>query len=200
MRFFRGNTEFCDFGESWDSCKTAIKNVGVVKPGAIVYPFQETMSSPTNEIKARAKLPSMPFPYLVTLLILLSFVLFRKHSGLVGHNLCGTRRRVKWHVQKCAGRWAFLHRKSRLRHSLIPKFFVRGGTPSRSPRSGLQPRFGLRPQWISLQLIFHDLMSGKFMKRIFPVRNYCGTITNVNFLVNFCAPPWHKSVSVLKKS
>jgi hypothetical protein len=37
-----------------------------------MYPFQETMSkqSPTNEIKARAKLPSMPFPYLVTLLIL----------------------------------------------------------------------------------------------------------------------------------
>jgi hypothetical protein len=43
----------------------------------IVYPFQETMSSPTNEIKVRAKLPSMPFPYLVTLLILLLFVLFR---------------------------------------------------------------------------------------------------------------------------
>jgi hypothetical protein len=38
---------------------------------AIVYPFQEIMSSPTNEIKASAKLPSMPFPYLVTLLILL---------------------------------------------------------------------------------------------------------------------------------
>jgi hypothetical protein len=46
------------------------------------------MSSPTNEIKARAKLLSMPFPYLVTLLILLPFVLFRKHSGLVRHNLC----------------------------------------------------------------------------------------------------------------
>jgi hypothetical protein len=44
--------------------------------------------SPSNEIKARAKLPSMPFPYLVTLLILLPFVLFRKHSGLVRHNLC----------------------------------------------------------------------------------------------------------------
>jgi hypothetical protein len=43
---------------------------------------------PTNEIKARAKFPSMPFPYLVTLLILLMFVLFRKHSGLVRHNLC----------------------------------------------------------------------------------------------------------------
>jgi hypothetical protein len=40
------------------------------------------MSSPTNEIKASAKLPSMSFPYLVTLLILLLFVLFRKHSGL----------------------------------------------------------------------------------------------------------------------
>jgi hypothetical protein len=94
---------------------------------AIVYPFQETMSWPTNEIKARAKLPSMPFPYyLVTLLILLPFILFRKHSGLVRHNLCGARRRVKWHVRKCAGRWAFLHRKSHLRHSLIPKFFVRG--------------------------------------------------------------------------
>jgi hypothetical protein len=52
-----------------------------------VYPSQETRSSPTNEIKARAKLPSMPFP-LVTLLILLPFVLFRKHSGLVRHNLC----------------------------------------------------------------------------------------------------------------
>jgi hypothetical protein len=52
-----------------------------------VYPFQETISSPTNEIKARAKLPSMPFPYLVALLILLPFVLFRKHSGLVRHNL-----------------------------------------------------------------------------------------------------------------
>jgi hypothetical protein len=38
---------------------------------AIVYPFQETMSS-TNEIKARAKL----LPYLVTL----PFVLFRKLS------------------------------------------------------------------------------------------------------------------------
>jgi hypothetical protein len=72
-------------------------------------------SSPTNEIKARAKLPSMPFPYLVTLLILLPFVLFRKHSGLVRHNLCGARRRVKWCGRKCAGRWAFLHRKSRLR-------------------------------------------------------------------------------------
>jgi hypothetical protein len=48
------------------------------------------MSSPTNEIKASAKLPSMPFPYLVTLLILLPFFLFRKHSGLVRHNLCGT--------------------------------------------------------------------------------------------------------------
>jgi hypothetical protein len=35
------------------------------------------MSSPTNEIKALAKLPSMPFPYLVTLLILLPFFLFR---------------------------------------------------------------------------------------------------------------------------
>jgi hypothetical protein len=46
------------------------------------------MSSPTNEIKARAKLPSIPFPYLVTLLILLPFVLFRKHSGLVRYNLC----------------------------------------------------------------------------------------------------------------
>jgi hypothetical protein len=46
-----------------------------------VHPFQETMS--WNEIKARAKLPSMPFPYLVMLLILLPFVLFRKHSGLV---------------------------------------------------------------------------------------------------------------------
>jgi hypothetical protein len=54
---------------------------------AMVYPFEETMSSPTNEIKARAKLPSMPFPYLVTLLILLPFVLFRKHSGLVRNNL-----------------------------------------------------------------------------------------------------------------
>jgi hypothetical protein len=52
---------------------------------AIVYPFQETMSSPTNEINARAKLPTMPFSYLATLLILL-FVLFRKHSGLVRHN------------------------------------------------------------------------------------------------------------------
>jgi hypothetical protein len=40
-----------------------------------MYPFQETMSSPTNEIKASAKLPSMPF--LVTLLILLPFILFR---------------------------------------------------------------------------------------------------------------------------
>jgi hypothetical protein len=57
-----------------------------------MYPFQETMSSPTNEIKACEKLPSMPFPYLVTLLILLPFVLFRKHSGLVRHNLCGARR------------------------------------------------------------------------------------------------------------
>jgi hypothetical protein len=84
------------------------------------------MSSPTNEIKARAKLLSMPFPYLVTLLILLPFFLFRKHSGLVRHNLCGARRRVKWRVRKCAGRWTFLHRKSRLQHSLIPKFFVRG--------------------------------------------------------------------------
>jgi hypothetical protein len=46
------------------------------------------MSSPTNEIKASAKLPSMPFPYLVTLLILLPFVLFRSHSRLVRHNLC----------------------------------------------------------------------------------------------------------------
>jgi hypothetical protein len=53
-----------------------------------VYPFQETMSSPTSEIKAHAKLPSMRFPYLVTLLILLPFVLFRKHSGLFRHNLC----------------------------------------------------------------------------------------------------------------
>jgi hypothetical protein len=47
-----------------------------------MHPFRETMSPPTNKIKARAKLPSMPFPYLVTLLILLPFVLFRKHSGL----------------------------------------------------------------------------------------------------------------------
>jgi hypothetical protein len=52
------------------------------------------MSSPANEIKAHAKLPSMPFPYLVTLLILLPFFLFRMHSGLVRHNLCGARRRV----------------------------------------------------------------------------------------------------------
>jgi hypothetical protein len=50
------------------------------------------MSSPTNEIKASAKLPSMPFLYLVTLLILLPFVLFRKHSGLVRHIRCGARR------------------------------------------------------------------------------------------------------------
>jgi hypothetical protein len=78
------------------------------------------MSSLTNVIKARAKLTSMQFPYLVTLLILLPFILFCKHSGLVQHNLCGARRRVKWHIRKCAGRWAFLHRKSHLRRSLIP--------------------------------------------------------------------------------
>jgi hypothetical protein len=45
------------------------------------------MSSPTNEIKACAKLPSMPFPYWVTLLILLPFVLFRKHSGIVRYGI-----------------------------------------------------------------------------------------------------------------
>jgi hypothetical protein len=49
-----------------------------------VYPFQETVSSPTNKIKARTKLPSMPFPYLVTLLILLPFVLFPRF-GLRPH-------------------------------------------------------------------------------------------------------------------
>jgi hypothetical protein len=88
----------------------------------------------------------MPFPYLVTLLILLPFVLFRKHSELVRHNLCGARRRVKWRVRKCAGRWAFLHRISRLRRSLIPTFFVRRGTPpSRSPSSGLRPSVRTAP-------------------------------------------------------
>jgi hypothetical protein len=58
----------------------------------------------------------------VMLLILLPFVLFRRHSGLVRHNLCGARRRVKWCVRKCIGRWAFLHRKSHLRRFLIPRF------------------------------------------------------------------------------
>jgi hypothetical protein len=185
---------------SRDSCKTAIKSVGCptwsfwrsqlrtqpfqVSLGRveIVYPFQETMSSPTNEIKASAKLPSMPFPYLVTQLILLPFVLFRKHSGLVRHNLCG----ATWiplagviymiciggkpvptgtcrfadlgvssapgsgvvmitsAVRKCAGRWDFLWR------SLIPTFFMRGGTHPRAPparpsvsRSALRPQFRL---------------------------------------------------------
>jgi hypothetical protein len=99
------------------------------------------MSSPTNEIKDRAKLPSMPFPYLVTLLILLLFVLFRKYSGLVRHNLCGARRWVKWRVQKCAGRWAFLHRKLHLRHSLDPKVFrARGDTPRALPPLGSSVR------------------------------------------------------------
>jgi hypothetical protein len=65
------------------------------------------MSSPTNEIKARAKLPSMLFPYLVTLLILLPFVLFRKHSGLVRHNLCGARRRVNGAFGNALGDWRF---------------------------------------------------------------------------------------------
>jgi hypothetical protein len=119
-----------------------------------VYPFQETMLSPTNEIKARAKLA---INAVSLLLILLPFVLFRKHSGLVRHNLCGARRRVKWHVRKCTGRWAFLHRKSRLRRSLIPKFFVRGGPLALVP-------LWLHPQLISwifddigLRLIFHDI-------------------------------------------
>jgi hypothetical protein len=163
---------------SWDSRKTAIKGVGwEVKPGArlgqtartfrrfqlLHNPFKSLSAESQScihsknpfhrrPIKARAKLLSMLFPYLVMLLILLPFVLFRKHSGLVQHNLCGARRRVKWRVRKCAGRWAFLHRKSRLRRSLIPKFLVRGGLPPRAPPARA-PRFGLRPQWISLQPI-----------------------------------------------
>jgi hypothetical protein len=115
---------------------------------AIVCPFQKAMSSPTNEIKACTKLPSMSFPYLVMLLILLPFVLFRMHSGLVRHNLCGTRRRVKWRVQKCTGRWAFLHR-------------VYGVLSSQ-----IIPRFGLRPQWISRRLIFRDMRSADLMSFI----------------------------------
>jgi hypothetical protein len=122
-----------------------------------MYPFQETMLLLTNEIKA--KLSSMPFPYLVTLLILLPFVVFRKHSGLVRHNLCGARRRVKWRVRKCAVRWAFLHRKSCLQRSLIPTFFVRGGHLPLAipPARAFGPRFGLRSQWIRLRLIFRDI-------------------------------------------
>jgi hypothetical protein len=141
MRFFRGNVAFRNFGAQNPEIPTISAptqpfqiSLGRV---AIVDPFQETMSSPTNEIKARTKLPTMLFPYLVMLLILLPFVLFRKHSGLVRHNLCSARRRVKWCVRKCAGRLAFLHRKSHLWRSLIPKFFVRGGGghPLALPRS-----------------------------------------------------------------
>jgi hypothetical protein len=108
---------------SWDSRKTAIKSVGGLNQVPdFVRQQVHSRDLSSNEIKARAKLPSMPFPYLVTLLILLPFVLFRKHSGLVRHYLCSAHRQVKCRVRKCAGRWAFLHRKSRLRHSLIPKF------------------------------------------------------------------------------
>jgi hypothetical protein len=113
---------------------------------AIVYPFQETMSSPTNEIKARPKLPSIPFPYFVTLLILLPFVLFRRHSGLVRHNLYGARRLVKWRVRKCAGRWTFLLQKSPPRVLGSQNFSCKGDTP-----------LGLRPQCIRQRLIFRHI-------------------------------------------
>jgi hypothetical protein len=111
------------------------------------------MSSPTNEIKARAKLPSMPFPYLVTLLILLPFILFRKHSGLALHHaalidgLNMAHSEMRWEMGFSALEIAYLRR------SLIPNFFVRGGTlPSRSPRSGLRPSVRAAP-WMN----FHDI-------------------------------------------
>jgi hypothetical protein len=85
--------------------------------------------SPTNEIKACAKLPSMPFPYLVTLLILLPFV--RKHSGFgitviyaMRHSSFGN---VLGDGLFCIG--------NRIYGILESNFFVRGATaPSRSPR------------------------------------------------------------------
>jgi hypothetical protein len=96
------------------------------------------MSSLTNEIKTRAKLLSMPFPYFVTLLILLLFFIFRKHSGLVRHNLCGACRRV-------------------MARSEMGIFRARGYTTLVLPPLGSGPWFGQCPQWIGLRLIFRDI-------------------------------------------
>jgi hypothetical protein len=49
----------------------------------------------------------MPFPYLVTLLILLPFVLFRKHSGLVQHNFAALVDGLNGAFGNTLGDWLF---------------------------------------------------------------------------------------------